>query len=110
MLDSLGADQSVSDFLYHAGFASDHENFQAIVVVQVNVQRGQDVVEMGVLKPGEFLVQEPNVVVVYQRDGTDHVGLRALPSGLNQLVTDQIPKSFGAVGVSAGRDQLVELL
>ena len=83
MFDALGADQSVGNLLYHARFSSDYQNFQAIIVIQVDVQGGKYVVEMRMLQAGQLFIEQPDVVVVHQRHGAYHAAIRTLPSVLH---------------------------
>ena len=42
MLDALGTDQRVGDFLHGAGFPAHHQHLEAVVVIQMDVQRRQN--------------------------------------------------------------------
>jgi hypothetical protein len=42
MFDALGADQRVGQPFYFGGFATNHDHLQAIIVIEVNVQRSDD--------------------------------------------------------------------
>ena len=110
MLDAFGADQSIGDFLDHADPSLDHEHLQAVVVIQMDVQRGEHVVEMGVLEVRQFFVEEADVMVVDQGDGSDYVAVRTFPGLLYEDIAYEVAKCFGAIGVSAGSDQLIKLL
>ena len=79
-------------------------------MIQVDVQRGENGVVKVVLHVGELLVEQADVVVVDQRDGAHHMAVGRFPGLLHQLVADQVAEGFGAVGVAALRDQLVELV
>src|ERR1017187_9915110 len=63
-----------------------------------------------VLDAGEFLAEQAHVVVVHQGDGAHHLGVRRFPRLFDQFLADQVAKGFGAVGVPAPPDQLIELL
>jgi len=89
-------------------FHDDH--FQAVVVVQMNVQRGEDLVVILVLQLGELFAEQPDVMVVEQRHGTGYQS-RGLDSRLlNQFRPDEIAKRFRAIGVAAAGNERVELL
>src|SRR4051794_22890538 len=64
---------------------------------------------MIVLNAGKLLVEHADVVIVNQRDGADHVALGRLPRFFDELIADQVAEGFGAVGIAALADQLVEL-
>jgi len=53
MLDAFGGGQLVSDLLNGPGLPAHGQEFQTVVVVQVNVQRGDDYVVVVVLDVGE---------------------------------------------------------
>jgi cobalt/nickel transport system permease protein len=110
VLDTLGADQGIRDFLDCPGFALDHQNFQAVVMIQMHMHRGKDVVKVRVLEIGKLLVQQAHVMIVNQSHGADDGGVRTFPHFFHQLVADQVAKGFRAVGVSPRRDQVIEFL
>ena len=79
VLHSLGADERVGNLLHGRGFAAHHQHFQAIVVIQVDVQRGKDRAVKVVLHVGEFLVEHADVVVVDERDRAHDVAVGRFP-------------------------------
>ena len=85
--------------------AAHHQDLQAVVVIQVHVQGGEDRVMEVVLDIGEFLVQQAHVVIVDQGDGAHHLAFGRFPGLLDQLVADQVAERLRAVGVAALRDQ-----
>jgi len=52
VLDALSADQGIGNLLDCAYASLDHENLDAVVMVQVDVQSGEDVMEVRVLQVG----------------------------------------------------------
>ena len=58
MLDALGADQAVGQFLHFFGFAAKDDHLETAFVIQVGMQRGDDHVMMLMLEVGELLGQE----------------------------------------------------
>ena len=60
MLNAAGCDQQIGDFPHIGGLTLHHNHLQAVLVIQVNVQRRPDDVVEVVLKCGEFLVQHPH--------------------------------------------------
>src|SRR5271166_1009344 len=110
VLDAFGADQGVSQLFHRAGLAFNYQHLEAIVVVEMNVQRGEDVVEVRVLQSGELFAEQPDVVIVDQRDRADYVAVGALPGFLYQLVADQVAKRLRAIGVSARGDEAIEFV
>src|ERR1035437_4994592 len=63
-----------------------------------------------VLDAGKLLAEQADVVIVDQGDGAHHLGVGRFPGLFDQFLADQVAKSFGAVGVAAPADQLIELL
>ena len=53
MFDALGGDEFVRKMFDVGGFAADSEDFKAIVVVEMAVQRGDDHLAVLVLKVGQ---------------------------------------------------------
>ena len=45
MLDALRADQRIGDFAHGASLAAHHQDLQAIVVIQMHMQRGENRVD-----------------------------------------------------------------
>jgi hypothetical protein len=54
MLDAFGTDQRVGDFLHCAGFPAHDQYLEAVIVIQVDVQRRQDGAVEIVLQIGEL--------------------------------------------------------
>lgn len=75
MLDALGGDELVGNLLDGPGLAAHGQDFEAVVVVQVDVQRGDNDVVVVVLDVGESGLDVLLVVVVNQGDGAGDVGL-----------------------------------
>src|SRR5579859_3583447 len=49
-------------------------------------------------------------MIVDQGHGADHAGFGRLPGLLHELIADEVAEGFGAVGVTALGDELVELI
>jgi hypothetical protein len=108
MFDAFRADQRVGDLAHVSRPAAHHDDLQTVIVVQVDVQRGENRMVKIVLDGSEFFIEQPDVVVVDQRDGAHHRGIRGGPGLLHQFVTDDVAESLAAVVVAAPRNQLVE--
>ena len=77
-------------------------------MVEVNMERRKDQVKMVVLHGREAIRQKADVMIVDEGESSHH-GTVGFGSGfLDQGVADQIAKRFGAVGVSALFNVLVE--
>jgi cobalt/nickel transport system permease protein len=109
MLHTFRADEDVGYLSHIAGLASHHQNFQAVVMIQMDVERGKNRAMKIVLDVGELVAQHPDVMVVHQRDGADYRAVGRFRLLANQFVAYQIPERLRPVGVSPFADQLVEL-
>lgn len=109
MFDAFRGDQHVGHFADGGRFSADHEDFKAIVVIQMHVQGGEDVVVVIVLDGVEFFAEQTDVMVVDKGDGADYIGVGRFPGLFDEVVADQVAEGFGAVGVSAPPDALIEL-
>ena len=79
VFDAFGGYQFVGDFLDRAGLSSDDEDFEAIVVVEVDVEGGNDDLVMVVLDVGKRRLDVLFVVVVKEGDGAgDFLGAEVL--------------------------------
>jgi len=108
MLHAFGGDQCIGELLYRRGFSPNHQDLQAVIVVQVDVQSRQYVVVKVVLHAGEFLAKLADVVVIDQGDGPHYRAVRGLPGCFDQVFADQIAKRFRTIGISSLGDQGVE--
>ena len=109
MFYTFGAEQSIRDFFHDARLAFDHQHLQTVVMVEVDMHGGEDVVKIGMLEIGKFFVQHTYVVVVEQRYSPNYITVRALPRFFDQFIANQIAKCLGTVGVTPGSDQVVKL-
>lgn len=110
VLDAFEADEKVGEVLDAGGLAVNDQDFKTGVVIEMRMTRRHDEVVVLVLHLGELLGDSGGVVVVNERDGADDG--RAGRGGLlaDQPGADQVAKGFGAVGVSALLNGMVEPL
>ncbi len=66
VFDALRADQRIGDFLHILCLTLDHQHFEAIVVIEVDVHGRKNILVMVVLHVRQFFVQHAHVVVVNQ--------------------------------------------
>jgi hypothetical protein len=108
MFDTSGTDQQIRHGVYLIRLPPDNQNFQAIIVIQVYVQRGNNGVLVIVLQLRKPFRQQSHMVVVHQGDRAHDFlvgGLYGLP---NKAVANQVSESLGAVGVSLRANESVE--
>src|ERR1039458_10582752 len=90
VLDAFSGDEFVGNLLDGPGLAAHGQDFQAVVVVQVDVQRGKDDVVVVVLDVGESGLDVLLVVVVNERDGAGDVAVAVVLVVFDKLVPDHI--------------------
>ena len=108
--NAFGGDQRIGDLLHILGFATQHDYLQAVVVIQVYMQSRNNALVVLVLQFGQLFVEEPDMVIVNNRD-CPHYGrvgfLCLLP---NQLRTRQVAECLRPVGVAFLLHELIELV
>jgi len=107
VLDAFGPDQAVGDFLHLAAFALDHQDFKAMMFIEMDVQRGPKKLLVLVLKVGEGVAQVADGVVVDDRDGADDLPI-LVPLLLDERVTDEIANRLRSIGVALLLDDPIE--
>jgi len=105
---ALGGDQRVGHFLDRRCFALEDQNFEAIVMIQVDVQRREDEMKVVVLHGREPVRQKPHVMIVNQRERADDEAIRLPGSLLDERFADEVAKRFGAAGIPALVNVIVE--
>ena len=110
MFDAFGGDQFVGDFLDRAGLAADDEDLQAVVVVEVDVEGGDDDLVVVVLDVGEGGLDVLLVVVVNEGDGAGDFLVAEVLAVLDEAGADHVGHGQGAVVVALLAGHLVELL
>ena len=63
-----------------------------------------------VLQAGQLLAEQPDVMVVEQRDGADDHARRLLGNLVDEVGPDQVAERLRSIRVSSARDQVVEFL
>jgi len=74
MLDTLRANQGIGQLLYVGGLAAKDDHLKAVIVVEVDMQSGDNQVLKVVLSLDQLIIQKPDVMIVYHRDCSDHAG------------------------------------
>ncbi len=109
VLDPLGGEQAVGRRLDEGRRAAQHDDLQAVVVIEVDVQGRDDVLAEVVLHVGELLGELADVMVIDQGQRGDREPV-ALEVGVDQVGAHEVAQRLGAVGVALGPDVLVEAL
>ncbi len=93
-----------------SGLTSQYDDLEAVVRVEVDVQRGDDLLVVGVLVLGELVGKIGRVVVVDERHGADRLVLADLPLLFDERVSNEVADRLGAVHVALIGDEGVEAL
>ncbi len=97
MLHAFRADEPVRQLLHSSRLATKYDHFQATFMVEMGVQRGNDYFVMLVLKIGELLGQQTNVMIIDECNRAHDKCICSNDHGADEPVTNQITKRFGAV-------------
>ena len=90
MFDALDADKFVGNFFDVSGKASYHQNFKAIMRVQMHVQSGDNLVMVYVLMFCQLIRKIAHMMIVHQRHSANHLFLAFIPFNFDQRGADKI--------------------
>jgi hypothetical protein len=90
VLYAFSADQLIGNSFDQWRLAPNDEHFEAIVVIQVDVQRRDDRFVMVVLEVGQGLLQSVFVMVIDQRDCAGDLVMAKLLLVFDKLVADHV--------------------
>jgi hypothetical protein len=108
VLDPLGADEFGGDALDRTRGSPKDEDLQAVVMIEVDVKRRDDLLMMRMLLGREAVRKIRGVVIVDERDRSDGLSLTGLPLLLDERRTHEIAYRLGPVHVAALGNELVE--
>ncbi len=107
MFDAFGAHQNVAERAHPGAVAAHDENFEAVIVIEVDVERRHDEIGVIVLQIGEQALQRRLVMIEKQGDrARDFAADFALM--FDQLSANHVRKSQRAIGVALLRDHDIE--
>ena len=109
MLHPFGGDEFVGDLLDASGMAAHNQHLEAVVVVQVHMNRGDDQLRVVVLDVGQGGLDMLFVVVIDQRDGAGDFAGAIFLMMLYELIPDHVGHGQRAVVVTLLTGHLVEL-
>jgi hypothetical protein len=109
MLNAFGADQLLGNRLDCLGDSLNYKYLKTVIVIEVDVECGEDLLMMLVLHIRKLLAEHADVMVIHQSNGANYLAIGRLPSLLNQFLANQIAECFGPVGITSGGNQFVEL-
>jgi hypothetical protein len=99
--------QLIGQLLNFFGLSSHHDDFQAVVVIHMDVGGGDNMMMVVMLHKGHFLLQFVLVMIIHQADDAHNLFI-GLPFFLDKRLPDQIPYRFRAIAVTVGFYVLVE--
>ena len=108
MLNTLGADEPIGESLHVFGFATQHDDFEAILVIEMGVHSRNDDVVVLVLNVGKFFRKQARVMIVDERHGADDESVRSDNGRVDQALANQIAKGFGAIFITLVGDKRIE--
>ena len=110
MLHALRTDEPVCQFLDIPRLAAKYYYFQAILVVEMRMQGGNDDCVILVLKIGKLLRQQASVMIVDEGDRADDQRIGRDYCRAHEPVTNQIAKCLRAVIVTFVRYERIKPL
>ena len=109
VFDALSGDQLVGDLLDRGGLAADDEDLKAIVVVEVDMEGGNDDLVVVVLDVGEGGLDVLLVVVVNEGDGAGDFLVAEVLAVLDEAGADHVRHGQRAVVLALLAGHLIEL-
>jgi hypothetical protein len=110
VLHALGSNEFIRDAFDDGGLAPNGEYFQAVVVVQMDVERGDDDFVVVVLDVGEGGLDVLFVVVVKECDGAGNFLVAELLMMLDEVGADHVCDGKGAIVIAFLCHHAIELL
>lgn len=107
MLDAFGADQGIGKCSDALGIAAHDQNFETIIMVEMNVQSRDDEVGMMVLQIGEHGLQTRLVMIEQKRDGARDLTTQTVPM-FDQMSANHVANGKRAVGITLLRSHRIE--
>ena len=108
MLDAPQGDEAIDQGLYPGGGSANHDDLQAVIVIQVDVGCAEDQVVVFMLQIGQMILQFMLLMRIGQGDHANHIALRTTPLFVHQVFADQVAHGFRTVLVAMPGDELVE--
>jgi len=109
MLHPFGGDEFVGDLLDSSSMAAHDQHLEAVVVVQVHMNRGDNQLRVVVLDVGQGGLDMLLVVVIDERDGAGDFAGAILLMMLNEVIPDHVSHGQRPVVVALLVGHLVEL-
>ena len=110
MLHAFGGNEFVGTLADGVGLAAHDQNFEAVVVVEMNMNGREDYVVVVVLDVRQCLLDVHFVVVIDERDSAGDVFIAEFLAMLDELVADHVGNGQRAVVVAFFARHTVELL
>lgn len=108
MLDTTGTYQKVCHGRNFGRCSPQNQDFEAMMVIEVNMKGGDDQFQIFVLDGVQVLGDVPFVMVEYEVHGSDRLSLPSCPLSLDKVVTNKIPYCFRPVCVPLFSNETVK--
>jgi len=105
MLHSFCADKAVGELLNVFRLAAKYDHLQAVLMIEVGMQGGNDDRVGLVLEIGEFFRQQASVVIVDEGDGANHKRIGGDDYRAHKPVANQITERLGAILIAFRGDE-----
>ena len=109
VLDAFGGDELVGNLLHQRGLAADDKDFEAVVVVEVDVEGGDDDLVVVVLDVGEGGLDVLFMVVVKEGDRAGDFVVAEVLAMFDEASADHVRHGEGAIVIALLAGHLVEL-
>lgn len=109
MFDAFGGEQSIGHLTNAVGSPAHGEDFETVVVIEVDMQRGDDQVAVVMLDVGEQVQQMRFVMVVDQCDGAGDFVVAKLLLMFDELSAYHVGHGLRPIFVAFGAHQLIEI-
>jgi hypothetical protein len=110
MLHALQTDEAASELFDPSGFAMNNEDFKAGIMVEMRMTGRDHQFVTCMLEFRQFLGNAVRVMVIDERDCTNHRRVGACRPLCDQAIANQVPKGLGTIRVAQSGDEIVEPL
>ena len=100
VLDTFSTDEPVGQGLEGRGFASHDEDFQAVVMVEMDVESGNDGLAVVVLEGGQRFLHMPGMVVIDEGDSTCVFYVAVLMAVFDEAVAHHVGDGQGTIAIA----------
>jgi len=107
-LHAARGDEAIGQTLEGAGLPARHEHFKAVMVIEMHVERGDDVDILPVLRRGEPSGQESGVVIVDEGDRGNSLLRASAPGLVDQASAHEVADGLRAIVILSANHPVIE--